>query len=97
MLYDSGYRKDESTSRHGIREHVDRYVRDEPGTLQCRHQGLLVYLRLQQVHRDEYGSYDRGKEHNPPVTPLGVGEDSGQHHEKEYHNLVSPSVRRGGR
>ena len=53
--------KDKRRSQHSIGKHIHTDVRYEPGTLESRHQGLVVNLRLEAIDDDEYGREHRRK------------------------------------
>lgn len=46
---ESHARQNKGAAQHGIRKHINGYMRDKPWTLQGRHKGLVVNFRFQYI------------------------------------------------
>ena len=55
--------------QHCIGEHIDNDVGRKPWTLQCRHQCLIVDLRVDQIDRGENSCQDGAESKDPRIAP----------------------------
>ena len=76
------YSKDESAAKQRIREHVHGHMRNEPSTLQRRHESLVMYLRPCQVQDYEHSRKDSRERQDPPVPPLQISQQTSQKSEE---------------
>ena len=66
------YSKNESAAKQRIREHVHGNMRNEPSTLQRRHECLVLNLRPCQIQDYEHSRKDSRERQDPPVPPLQI-------------------------
>ena len=66
--------KEKCTSEKRVREHVDCDMRDEPRTLQRRHQCLVMYFRLKDVYQNEYSRKNSRERQYPFILPSYICE-----------------------
>ena len=57
-------------------------MRCKPRTLQCRHQCLRMYLRLQQIHTDKHNRQYRREGKYPLILPSRIHDDTCQRQEE---------------
>ena len=51
-------------------------MRDEPGALKCRHQSLVVNLRLKEIEKNEYSRKDCREGQYPSILPADISEQT---------------------
>ena len=51
-------------------------MRDEPGALKCRHQSLVVNLRLKEIEKNEYSRKDCREGQYPFILPADISEQT---------------------
>ena len=78
----SGHSKDECTTKQGIRKHVHGDMRNEPRTLQRRHQRLVMNLGTRHVQNDKHRSQHRREGQDPSISPFEIRQQTGQEGEE---------------
>ena len=68
--------KYESAAEQRIREHVHSDMRNEPRTLQRRHQRLVMYLRTDNVKDHEHRGQNGRERQYPSIPPHQIGQQT---------------------
>ena len=71
-----------SGTKKSVCKHVDDDMWGKPRTLQGRHHGLGVNLRLEDIDAYKDRSKNGGERENPLITPTGIDDDAGQRQEE---------------
>lgn len=74
--------KDERTGQNPVGKHIHRHMRNEKHALQCRHQRLVMNLRLQDIYDTENRRKHCSEQRQPAIPPAAIDHQTGNKHEK---------------